>query len=275
VPIENKGKGRQCFIKTEFALKQHDEHRKLDVLLLEEPENHLSHTNMKKLVNRIAESQARQIFVATHSSLISTRLDLRNSVLLNSNSTVPMVMRDLPEDTAKFFMKAPDNNILEFILSKKVILVEGDAEYILLDALYTKETSSTIEADDIHVISVGGTSFKRYLDIAKILQIKVAVIRDNDGDAQANCVDNYSDYQADNLNVFYDVDNNNHTFEICLYSLNQAACDDLWLAGRKKLSVQDFMLKNKADCAFTLLEDKDDELITPDYIRQAFTWINE
>jgi predicted ATP-dependent endonuclease of OLD family len=275
VPIENKGKGRQCFIKTEFALKQHDENKKLDVLLLEEPENHLSHTNMKKLVNRIAESQAKQIFVATHNSLISTRLDLRNSVLLNSNSIVPMIMRDLPEDTAKFFMKAPDNNILEFILSKKVILVEGDAEYILLDALYTNETGSTIEADNLHVISVGGTSFKRYLDIAKILEIKVAVIRDNDGDAQSNCIDAYSDYQADNMNVFYDLNNNNYTFEICLYSLNQAACDDLWLAGRKKLSVQDFMLKNKADCAFTLLENKVDELITPDYIKQAFTWINE
>ena len=275
VPIENKGKGRQCFIKTEFALKQHDENNKLDVLLLEEPENHLSHTNMKKLVNRISKSQAKQIFVATHNSLISTRLDLRNSVLLNSNSTVPMVMRDLPEDTAKFFMKAPDNNILEFILSKKVILVEGDAEYILLDALYTKEIGSTIEADDIHVISVGGTSFKRYLDIAKILEIKVAVIRDNDGDGQVNCVDGYSDYQADNMNIFYDADDANSTFEICLYSLNQAACDDLWLEGRKTLSVEEFMLKNKADCAFTLLEDKADELITPDYIRQAFTWINE
>ena len=275
VPIENKGKGRQCFIKTEFALRQHDENKNLDVLLLEEPENHLSHTNMKRLVNRISESQAKQIFVATHNSLISTRLDLRNSVLLNSNSTDPMVMRDLPEDTAKFFMKAPDNNILEFILSSKVILVEGDAEYILLDALYSKETGSSIEADDIHVISVGGTSFKRYLDIAKILGIRVAVIRDNDGDAQVNCIDAYTDYQADNMNVFYDTDDNNSTFEICLYNLNQAACDDLWLADRKTLSVQDFMLKNKADCAFELLEGKSDELITPDYIKQAFTWINE
>lgn len=33
-------------------------------------------------------------------------------------------------------MKAPDNNILEYVLSKKVILVEGDAEFILMEALY-------------------------------------------------------------------------------------------------------------------------------------------
>jgi predicted ATP-dependent endonuclease of OLD family len=275
VPIENKGKGRQCFIKTEFALREHDADKPLDVLLLEEPENHLSHTNMKRLVHRISESHAKQIFVATHNSLISTRLNLRNSILLNSSSSEPLTMRDLPEDTAKFFMKAPDNNVLEFILSSKVILVEGDAEYILLDSLYSLVTGSTLEADDIHVISVGGTSFKRYLDIAKVLGIRTAVIRDNDGDYQANCIDNYVDYVADNIGVFYDDVNANSTFEICLYGLNQEVCNELWLADRRALTVQDYMLKNKADCAFELLDKKADQVVTPDYIKRAFQWINE
>ena len=52
IPIEQKGKGRQCIIKTEFALKKNDKEGKLDLLLLEEPENHLSHVNMKKLVQK-------------------------------------------------------------------------------------------------------------------------------------------------------------------------------------------------------------------------------
>ncbi len=275
IPLENKGKGRQCFIKTEFALKQYDDDKKIDVLLLEEPENHLSHTNMKKLVNRIYESKAKQIFIATHNSLISTRLDLRNSILLNSCSTEALIMKGLPEDTAKFFMKAPDNNVLEFILSSKVILVEGDAEYILLDALYSKETDSSLEKDDVHVISVGGTSFKRYLDIAKILGVRAAVIRDNDGNIQNNCINAYDDYQLENVSIFYDDDANNNTFEVCLYGLNKETCDELWETGRRTLSVEDYMLKNKADCAFELLDKKKEQLITPDYIKQAFQWINE
>jgi putative ATP-dependent endonuclease of the OLD family len=41
IPIDSKGKGRQCFIKTEFALRSRE--HAIDVLLLEEPENHLSH----------------------------------------------------------------------------------------------------------------------------------------------------------------------------------------------------------------------------------------
>lgn len=124
IPIENKGKGRQCFIKTEFALQKNNAEQDLDVLLLEEPENHLSHVNMKKLIQRISISPEKQLFIATHNNLISSRLDLRKAIMLNSNSSTPALLKDLPEDTAKFFMKAPDNNILEFILSNKVILVE-------------------------------------------------------------------------------------------------------------------------------------------------------
>ena len=83
IPIENKGKGRQCFIKTEFALRKNEAEHSLDVLLLEEPENHLSHTNMKKLIQRISESDKKQLFIATHSNLICTRLGLRKAIILN------------------------------------------------------------------------------------------------------------------------------------------------------------------------------------------------
>jgi len=41
----------------------------------------------------------------------------------------------------------------------------------------------------VHVISVDGTSFKRYFDLAKILKIRVAAIRDNDGAYLKTCVD--------------------------------------------------------------------------------------
>ena len=134
IPIESKGKGRQCFIKTEFALSKNKDEHNLDALLLEEPENHLSHTNMKRLIQRISESEKKQLIIATHNSLICARLDLRKALLLNSGSVKPISLKNLPEGTAKFFIKAPDNNILEFVMSRKVILVEGDAEFILLAA---------------------------------------------------------------------------------------------------------------------------------------------
>lgn len=125
VPITEKGTGIQCVVKIQLALKRtHD----ISVIMLEEPENHLSHLNMRKMIDDIEKNNQAQIFISTHSDLISTRLDLRNCILMNS--ATPMrttAMSFISEDTAKFFMKAPDNNMLQFVLAKKVILVEGDA----------------------------------------------------------------------------------------------------------------------------------------------------
>ncbi|NNM84940.1 MAG: AAA family ATPase [Phycisphaerales bacterium] len=273
MPIESKGKGRQCFIKTDFALHKA---QSLNAILLEEPENHLSHTNMKKLLERIADSNGKQLFIATHSSLICTRLDLRKAILMNSSGEKPASLKELPKDTARFFIKAPDNNVLEFVLSNKVILVEGDAEFILMDAFYRKESEgSSPEKDGVHVIAVGGTSFKRYLDLAKMLSIKTAVVCDNDGNYQNNCIAPYTEHESERIGIFSDKNSARRTFEICLYKDNKAACDELFQPSRVKLSVEEYMLKNKTDAAFELLDKKAASLVTPEYIKEAIAWIRK
>jgi len=277
LPLEVRGKGRQCFIKTSFALRRSGEGtRPLHLLLLEEPENHLSHARMRKLVELLAKAPGRHLLVATHSSMICSRLDLRNALLLGSNPNNYGALSDLGDDTAKFFMKAPDNDVLEFALSSGVILVEGDAECMLLEAFYSRHAdNSTPAKDGVHVISVGGTSFKRYLELAQILGIRVAVIRDNDKNWQKNCVDNYADFCSENTKIFSDPDNTRSTFEICLYEDNKTLCDDLFGASRKSLSVLDYMLANKADAAFELLDKKAAELQAPQYIQEAIAWIRQ
>lgn len=274
INIENKGKGIQCFIKTEFALSRNENN--IDVILLEEPENHLSHINMKKMIRNISKASKKQIFITTHSNMISTRLDLRKSILLNSNSEIPTLLNSISESTAKFFIKAPDNNLLELVLSKKVILVEGDAEFILMESFFKTITSNDLELSDIHIISVDGTSFKRYLEVSKKLNIKTAVIRDNDGNYQSNCVDNYEDYSdCENIKVFSETNNSKNTFELCLYEENEVTCNSLFSAGRRTLTVQEYMLKNKAEVAYELLDKKTADLIVPQYIKLAIEWINE
>lgn len=265
IDIENQGRGRQCFIKTELALNNNNE---LDAILIEEPENHLSHTNIKKLIS-IINNVTNQIFIATHNSLISTRLDLRKVIFLNSNSKDVTKLDGLSNETAKFFIKAPDNNILEFVLSKKVILVEGNAEFMLMDAFFKNVTEKELSNSDIHVISVGGISFKRYLELGKLLNIKTAVIRDNDKSFQNNCIDNYSDYVSDSIQIFCENDNEKHTFEVSIYKTNTEICNELFKKG------QDYMLENKTKSAFKLLDEKADKIITPKYIKEAIEWISE
>jgi len=273
IPVDSKGKGRQCFIKTEFALRNRE--HALHVLLLEEPENHLSLVHMRRLIERIRASVKKQLFVATHSSFIATRLNLRNVLILSDEKpSRPATLKDLSPETAAFFMKAPDNNVLELALCKKAILVEGDAEFILMEALYKiSAPGCSLDADGVHVISVGGTSFKRYLELAKLLGIKVAAIRDNDRDHTANCVANYSDHVSASIRVFADPDNSRHTFEVCMYQDNMSICQELFAPARKTLSVEEYMLKNKTDVAFQLLEKKGAALAAPSYIEHAVTWI--
>lgn len=273
IPIDARGKGRQCFIKTEFALR--DREHALDVLLLEEPENHLSHVHLKKLINRIHASTKKQLFIATHSSFIATRLNLKNVLILSEQEpSHPTTLKHLSKPTAEFFMKAPDNNVLELALCSKAILVEGDAEFILMDALYKNAAPGfSTDSDGVHVISVDGTSFKRYLEIAHLLGVRVAAIRDNDRDYQANCVVNYKEHVSASIQIFADEDNARNTFEVCMYQYNKKICDDEFLAGRVSLTVEDYMLKNKTEAAFQLLEKRGADLAVPPYIAKAVEWI--
>lgn len=270
IPIENKGTGKQCFIKTELALNNAIE--AIDTVLIEEPETHLSYMNMLKLIEIIKGTQNRQLFISTHSDLISTRLNLTKCILLNSLSEKTTSLSGVSPDTAKFFMKAPDNNMLQFILSNKIILVEGDAEFILMEAMYKNTTNKELANSGIGVIAVDGKCFKRYLEIAQLIDIKVAVITDNDRDYNNNVVNNYKEYVAGNIKVFSDDNNERYTFEVCIYNDNATILDDEFGNLRTNTPLQ-YMLANKAEAAFRILESHANEIVVPQYIQNAIEWI--
>ena len=267
IGIDSKGTGRQVFVKTDFAMERAGEN--VDVILIEEPENHLSPVNLRKLIQRVAETQNGQLFITTHNSLISTRLELSNLLIMHADGdNRPIMLKDLAEDTAKYFMKTPPASIIEFALAGKALLVEGPSEYMLLDRFYRTTFGCSPEDDGIHIIDVRGLSFKRYLEIARLTGSKVAVITDNDKDYQKHCIDKYSDFDVDsNIEVFFDCDNSKYTFEVILYGDNSALCDDLFGA-----NPQEYMRNNKTEAAFMLMS-QNHPIIVPEYIRRAIDWI--
>lgn len=275
VPVNEKGTGVQCIVKTRLALKRAAE---IPVILLEEPENHLSHLNMRIMIKEIEQSHHAQLFISTHSDLISTRLDLRNCILMNSAESIGTTsLRFIDDPTANFFMKAPDNNLLQFVMAQKVLLVEGDAEFILMDAFCKKVLGHTLFAQGIDVIAVDGKCFKRYLEIAKHLGNKVAVITDNDKNYAENITAAYNGYMNNefaNIKIYADNNNERYTFEVAVYKDNAAECDNLFSADRRTLTVAEYMLSNKAEAAYKLLTQKEESLIVPQYIREAFIWVN-
>lgn len=272
ISIYNRGYGTQCMLKIKTSINRQAEN--IDLILIEEPENHLSDSNMKKMLQDIMESNNKQMFITTHNSMICSRLNLKKIIALNEENIVTTEFNSISEDTANFFIKCPSNTILNFILSNKVILVEGAAEYILLEKLYELHTKNNPHLDNVNIISVNGLSFERYLEVAQKLKIKTVVITDNDRDYDEHIVKKYEDYKKENINIFSDSDNEKYTFEVCLYNGNAKYLEKHNIT--KSKDILKFMLNNKAESAYRLLEEleKDStDFEIPQYIKDAIEWI--
>lgn len=121
IPFENIGFGTQNSIKIELAIKNSKE--QVNLIMMEEPENNLSYTNMTRLIDHIIQSEGKQIFISTHSSYIANKLNLGNIFLLYNGKIKSM--SELPDGTKRYFTKLPGYDTLRAVLAEKVILVEG------------------------------------------------------------------------------------------------------------------------------------------------------
>lgn len=289
IEIDNLGLGERVLLSIGVSLSS--KNRTSNIVLIEEPENHLSYINTKKLVDLIENNtNAKQTFIATHDNMIASRLNLQNVIMIGENKTT--ALNRLTSSTASFFAKAPNSNVLNFILSKKVILLEGDAEYILLEKFYEMIKNKPAFQSDVAIISCSGLTFKRYLEIAKDMDKRVAVIRDNDGDYTKNIVKNYQDFNSENIRLFSDCNDNRWTFEVCLYDDNNDFYEkefrEYCSISEETETVLDYMIgdKNKksskghkSESAFSLLKmlesntDFEKSYVIPDYIIKAIKWI--
>lgn len=279
IALENRGSGMESLIKTEIAL---DKANGLDVILMEEPENHLCFSNLRKMLQGISDRQKdSQIIIATHNNMIASRLNL-NNVLWITEDDVKSLSR-VDETVAQFFVKADDNAFLQLLLSKKAFLVEGATEFLLLPHFYKQITGRTIEEDGISVISCNGISYKKYLEIATATDKKIAVITDNDG-KQDRINAAFSFNQSKNLqHIFMGSTVDDWTWEICLYNLNKAVLEGMievqagadYLFHKKDYGkVPGKMLNNKVETAYQMLL-SGVAFEIPQYVKDAVTWLNK
>ena len=86
VPFSMAGQGQQAAIKISLAMKRHS--AKASIVMIEEPENHLSHTSLATLLSRIEAlaTDQQQLFISTHSTYVLNRLGLNSLLLLNRNT---------------------------------------------------------------------------------------------------------------------------------------------------------------------------------------------
>ena len=274
IPFHQIGKGEQCLIKTNLAL-AHKKAKESNLILIEEPENHLSHSKLNQFIKSIlAKCEGKQIIITTHSNFVANKLNLKNLILLNKNKQ-KVTLSDLKKDTYDFFEKLPGYETLRMLLCTKAILVEGPSDELIIQRAYMDKHGKTLPIEnEIDVISVGLT-FKRFLEIADLIKKPVAVVTDNDGDYESRIEKKYEDYDAsDTIEIFADDRLALNTLEPQLVDANK---DNLELDEgeyNNEQLISDYMVANKTECALKIFS-SEKSIQYPEYINDVIEWCDE
>lgn len=242
VPFHMVGKGEQSKVQIKLAL--HNKSKNIDLLMMEEPENHLSHIELSRLVHNIEEQrEGKQLFITTHSSYVLNKLSIDKICLLNDSYTR---LHLLDKDVVKTLKRLPGYDTLRVALAKKVILVEGPSDELVLKKIYMAENNGRLpEQDGIDIIVVRGVGFKTFIEIGKEIGTAINVLRDNDGDYNKNIIPAKQEYDKyKNIKLVSSQDNNNFSLEPSMISANSESEKELLGFAEIVLSTQTYNLLN-------------------------------
>lgn len=279
IPFHYIGKGEQCMIKTKLAL-SHSNTSNSNVILIEEPENHLSHSKLNEFVSCLADELTdKQVIISTHSSFIANKLGLSNLILINNKKSTRLDKLD--SETQEFFKKLPGYQTLRLILSKKIILVEGPSDELLVQRAYLDKFKSIPIQKGIDVISVGLT-FKRFLKIAQLIDKDICVVTDNDHDYENKITKKYAEFSnSEFIKIFADNRNDLNTLEPQVVDANSTNLEffakivgvDFTNYNTADL-ISRYLIKNKTDWALMVFE-SNENITYPQYITNTINWANE
>lgn len=193
----------------EFDVNRH--HEILNIMLIEEPEAHIHAHIQRTIFNKLAIApEYTQILLTTHSTQISDVANIHNMNVLKIVGKESVAMR--PDKNLNKFgceylnMKGLDlSRCLEryldakrsiLLFSKSVILVEGDAEEILIPAIVKKCLGVTLDELGIGLINIGSVAFEYIASVfaEQRIQKRCAIVTDLDAviEGSSLCSDNAS-----------------------------------------------------------------------------------
>ena len=212
-------------------------------------------------------------------------MGLENLLLLENRK----IARITELSSADFFKKVSGYDTLRLILCKKAILVEGDSDELVVQKAYQSKNNNRLPIEDqVDVISVG-TSFLRFLELAVVLNLKVAVVTDNDGDIlalQKKYEAYIRDNKKENIKICYDdiVDTGTLTIGGKPYNYNTLEPKILKANGNNVSlfnsilgtaystleDLQKYMKHHKTEAALAIFNSSED-IVFPSYIMEAIS----
>lgn len=254
VPFHFIGKGEQSNVQIKLAIQ--NKSRDIDLVMMEEPENHLSHGNLNKLVSYLETQRGgKQLFLTTHSSYVLNKLSIDKICLVQSGYKR---LHTLAPKVVKTLKRLPGYDTLRVALSGKVILVEGPSDELVLKKIYHRKHNRLPEQDGIDIIVVRGVGFKTFIEVGKEIGTKIHVLIDNDGDYNGNVVQVREEYaEFLNIQLYSSANNAEFSLEPSLIYANAVDINTLDAFAKELLSTKTFNIYN----AEVSLEDRRENLI--------------
>lgn len=177
------------FIAAELLLLKDDTDGGLKLALVEELEAHLHPQAQLRLIsylqNEYNENDV-QIIISTHSPILASKINLKNLILMKNGTGYDLAegQTELQKGDYLFLQRFLDSTKANLFFAKGIIMVEGDAENILVPVL-ADILGYPLEKYGISIVNVGSTAFLRYSRImvrkdGSNIGIPVSVITDCD-----------------------------------------------------------------------------------------------
>lgn len=185
------------FIAAELLLLKDDTDGGMKLALIEELEAHLHPQAQLRLIsylqNEYNENDV-QIIISTHSPILASKINLKNLILMKDGVGYDLVetKTGLQKGDYLFLQRFLDSTKANLFFAKGIIMVEGDAENILIPVI-ADILGYSLEKYGVSIVNVGSTAFLRYSRIMVRkdgcnIGIPVSVI--TDCDVQPYDVDN-------------------------------------------------------------------------------------
>ena len=209
--------------------------KKINIFLIEEPENHL-HKSLQIALSQIlfTDNKYSYLFVTTHSPYVLYEMDNVNLVRIfnerkiTSKSTFYKVPKDYEKNR-----KMLNQGLSEAIFANKVLLVEGASERLLFSKVLSV-IKPFYEADGTYILSVDAVGFEKYFSILDGLKIVNVIKTDNDlrktNDSNAYFPLGFSrcnKYLDENLLPTDNIDANTIKSKRAIYLSNQETLDKM------------------------------------------------
>ena len=177
------------FIAAELLLLKEENDGGIKLALIEELEAHLHPQAQLRLINYLQNEyneNGAQIIISTHSPILASKINLKNLILVKDDVGYDLSegKTGLEKGDYLFLQRFLDATKSNLFFAKGIIMVEGDAENILLPVI-ADILGCPLEKHGVSIVNVGSTAFLRYSRImlrqdGSTIGVPVSVITDCD-----------------------------------------------------------------------------------------------